>query len=236
MTSQSTGRNRSRPRIVDSDWMVLRELWDAIEQFATGYATAGSTALDFGCGSQPYRTIFERRGLAYRGADFGDRADVVIAEDGSIAAPDASADLVLSFQVLEHVRDLDTYLAEARRVLRPGGRLLLSTHGTWLYHPHPEDHRRWTRPGLIHELEAGGWMVESCEAIVGPLAWTTLIRLTGYSFALRRIPLIGKPLAAMLGIVMNARAVFEDAVTPAGIKQDNGCVYLVRARPAGGSV
>jgi len=235
MTPQTAARNRSRPRIIDTDWMVLRELSAAIERFAARYARAGSTALDFGCGSQPYRALFERRGLAYRGADFGDCADVVIAEDGSIAVGDASADLVLSLQVLEHVRDLDTYLAEARRVLRPGGQLLLSTHGTWLYHPHPEDHRRWTRPGLIQELESRGWKVGSCQAIVGPLAWTTLIRLTGYSFALRRIPLIGNPLACMLGIIMNVRALFEDALTPAEIKQYNGCVYLVRARPAGES-
>ena len=49
-----------------------------------------------------------------------------------VGAKDQSADLALSFQVLEHVRDLQTYFSEARRVLRQDGSLLLSTHGTWL--------------------------------------------------------------------------------------------------------
>ena len=59
---------------------------------------------------------------------------------------------VLSAQVLEHVADLDAYCAEIRRLLREDGTLLLSTHGNWLYHPHPEDHRRWTRTGLALDL------------------------------------------------------------------------------------
>ncbi|MFW1494634.1 methyltransferase domain-containing protein, partial [Vibrio parahaemolyticus] len=79
---------------------------------------------------------------------------------------------VVSFQVLEHVRDVGCYLNEARRVLNTGGRLLLSTHGTWLYHPHPEDHRRWTRLGLIDELATYGFEVTDCVPVVGPLAWT----------------------------------------------------------------
>ncbi|MCB2089571.1 MAG: class I SAM-dependent methyltransferase [Sphingomonadaceae bacterium] len=232
MDPQADRQRRSRPRIIDTDWMVLRDLSRAVEHFASEHARADSVAVDFGCGNQPYRAIFEQRGLTYRGADLGDAADIAILPDGQIRAPDASADIVLSFQVLEHVRDLDTYLAEAMRLLRPGGQLLLSTHGTWLYHPHPEDHRRWTRTGLIHDLEARGWVVDQCQSIVGPLAWTTLIRLTGYCFALRKLPLLGRPIAAMLAALMNCRAVIEDAVTPHGIKHDNGCVYLLRARPA----
>jgi len=84
----------------------------------------------------------------------------------------------VSFQVLEHVRDIDTYLKEAGRVLRDDGLMLLSTHGTWLYHPHPEDHRRWTREGLIGEIARRGFQVTDCIAVVGPLAWTSMVRLT----------------------------------------------------------
>jgi len=80
------------------------------------------------------------RGLIYQGADIGS-ADIIIQESGRVDTADASADLVLSFQVLEHVRDVGQYLGEALRILRDDGWLILSTHGTWLYHPHPEDHR-----------------------------------------------------------------------------------------------
>ena len=128
------------------------------------------------------------RGVTYIGADFDGAPDIAIRADGTLDAPDRSADLVVSFQVLEHVRDLDTYLGEARRVLRDDGLLLLSTHGTWLYHPHPEDHRRWTREGLIADLAVRGFEATECIAVVGPLAWTTMVRLTCFAVALRRIP------------------------------------------------
>lgn len=223
---------RREPRIVDTDWLVLRGLSIEVASIAAEIAHPGVVAVDFGCGDQPYRTLFEQRGAEYRGADLGQAAQIVIRPNGHVDAPNACADVVLSFQVLEHVRDLDTYLSEAKRLLRRGGELILSTHGTWLYHPHPEDHRRWTRMGLVNELESRGWRVDSCTAVVGPLAWTTLIRLTGYCFALRKLPLVGNVAAALLALVMNLRAAAEDRLTPSAIRDDNACVYLVRAHRA----
>lgn len=41
--------------------------------------------------------------------------------------PDRSFDFVVSFQVVEHIRDDRRFLAEAARVLKPGGRLIVST-------------------------------------------------------------------------------------------------------------
>lgn len=220
---------RRETRIFDTDWLVLRRLARAVEAYAAELSASCRKAIDLGCGSQPYRTCFESRGVSYRGADLSGDVEVVITPEGRVKADSGSADLVLSFQVLEHVRDLDTYLAEAARLLAPGGKLLLSTHGTWLYHPHPQDHRRWTREGLIGELETRGWHVERWEAICGPLAWTTIIRLTGYCYALRRVPVIGPPLGRVLAVVLNLRAVFEDWITPASIRNDNACIYLVQA-------
>ncbi len=74
-------------------------------------------------------------------------------------------------------------------------------------------------------------MPRRAKAIVGPLAWTTLIRLTGYCFALRKMPVLGGLVGAAIASVMNARAWLEDKVTPATIRDDNACVYLVRANP-----
>jgi SAM-dependent methyltransferase len=53
-------------------------------------------------------------------ADWSDRLRVV-PEDGGIPFPDHSFDLVLSNQVLEHVRHLDSLFREVRRVLAPDG-------------------------------------------------------------------------------------------------------------------
>jgi SAM-dependent methyltransferase len=222
------GSRRLTPRIWDTDWLVLRGLAAGIEDQLRRSLAAGRTLLDFGCGAMPYRSLAERQGAHYVGADFDGAGEVTIAEDGALPLDSGSMDVVLSVQVLEHVRDLDLYLGEARRVLRPEGVLILSTHGTWLYHAHPEDHRRWTRTGLVVDIEARGFKVEEIEAIAGPLATTTLIRLAGFAFFLRRIPLAGRPLAAMLAVVMNARAWIEDKITPEHLRRDNGCVYLTR--------
>lgn len=219
-------QRRLRPRLWDTDWLVLCGMRTTIGALAGRIASPGKVALDFGCGAEPYAPLFTARGVTYIGADIGDEHDVSIRTDGTLAAPDRSADLVVSFQVLEHVRDIDTYLREAGRVLRDDGQLLLSTHGTWLYHPHPEDHRRWTREGLITDLSMRGFEATDCIPVVGPLAWTTMVRLTCIAVALRRIPVIGKFLAGAVAVVMNLKAGAEDWITPAWVTKDNACVYV----------
>ena len=208
---------------------MLRQLSRRLGEEMLRSLKRGQRLVDFGCGSMPYRTLVEELGVEYLGAEF-DGGMVPIAADGKLPMADRSVDAVLSVQVLEHVRNLDLYLGEAARVLRNDGILLLSTHGTWLYHPHPEDHRRWTRTGLVVDVESRGFRVESIEGLVGPLATTTMIRLTGYAFFLRRIPVLGRLVSAILAIVMNSRGWLEDRLTPPSIIQDNGCVYLISCK------
>ncbi len=224
-----SGTRRLTPRPWHTDWLMLRKLGHAIgrELGAVRDGSRPERLLDFGCGSMPYRNLVEAMGYAYAGADF-DSATLPISAAGTLPVGNGGFDAVLSVQVLEHVRDLDCYLSEAARVLKDDGTLVLSTHGAWLYHPHPEDHRRWTRTGLILDIEARGFTVRSVEALVGPLATTTLIRLTGFAFILRRLPIIGPVLAGALAVVMNLRGWIEDRVTPAAIVKDNACIYVVR--------
>ncbi len=223
-------QRRLHPRLWDTDWLVLRGMHTAIKAMADRIAGLNKTALDFGCGAKPYASLFTSRGVTYIGADFGDAADVAITPAGIVGSANNSADLVVSFQVLEHVRNLDTYFSEAARVLRDDGLLLLTTHGTWLYHPHPEDHRRWTREGLVGDLAVGGFEVTECIPVVGPLAWTTMVRLTCFAVALRKIPVVGPALAGGVAVVMNLKAAIEDKVTPAWVTKDNACVYVTLSR------
>jgi SAM-dependent methyltransferase len=110
---------------------------------------------------------------------------------------DASATGVVSFQVLEHVWDINWYLRECCRLLRPGGWLLLSTHGVWPYHPHLTDYRRWTGDGLRAELESCRLKVIALQGLIGPLVWTTQIRALGFCHALLKIPVF-RPLRPQL--------------------------------------
>ena len=231
---------RVNPRIWDTDWLQLRPLARLLAGQAGAHVAPGALVVDFGCGAMPYGAMLRRLGFDYRPADIGPEASdnqppsgkLTISPGGRVPLPDGCAGAVLSAQVLEHVADLDAYCGEIRRLLKPGGTLLLSTHGTWLYHPHPTDFRRWTRTGLVLDLETRGFVVEDIFAIAGPLATTTMLRLTGFAYVLRRLPLLGPIIAGALAVVMNLRGLLEDAITPAQMRLDNACVYLVRARVA----
>ncbi len=213
---------------------VLRRLQKSIASLleSDAHLSAGQTVVDLGCGTQPYRALVEARGARYVGCDLASPADVIWnAADGEpVPLEAASCDGVLSSQVLEHVWDTSSYLAECRRLLKPGGWLLLSTHGVWPYHPHPADYHRWTRDGLVKELQSAGFEVTKVDPLVGPLEWTTQVRLLGAHYLLNRIPLVGRPLLAVLALLMNTRMSLEEALTPAAVRETNAAVYVTLSR------
>jgi SAM-dependent methyltransferase len=213
---------------------LTRHVAELAEKFHSGSVIGGlvqgDQVVDFGAGAAPYRTLFERPGINYVVCDLDVDAEVRITPGARVPLQDNSAKVVVSFQVLEHVWDLDWYLSEARRFMAPDGALVLSTHGTWLYHPHPTDFRRWTRDGLVLELTTRGFVVQEIAGLVGPLAWTTQFRALGFHRLLSAIPLLGSPLAALVGAVMNFRMFIEDGVTPAEWIDTNAAVYVLVAR------
>jgi SAM-dependent methyltransferase len=149
-------RQRLSPELKDRHYVHLSDIRLFLDQYS--HESFGSL-LDYGCGGSPYRQLFKTNN--YIRADYVDcgNLDCVIGPDGKLALEDNSCDAVLSTQVLEHVFSPQVYLAEAFRVLRPGGRLILSTHGTWQDHGCPYDFRRWTYDGLRRELQEAGFHV-----------------------------------------------------------------------------
>jgi len=231
---------RLHPPFWQHDAYTLRRLAAALREGIAALprhldsATGRPQAVDLGAGEAPYRPLFEAAGYTYLACDIDARDEALrIVAGRPLPLAAGSAALLLSFQVLEHVWDLDEYLGEARRLLADDGRMLLSTHGTWLYHPHPTDFRRWTRSGLQAELEQRGFVIERMVGLVGPLAWTTQFRAIGAALLLRRLPLLGSALAAVLSSVYHLRMILEDALTPDRWIADNAAVYLVLARKAG---
>lgn len=96
----------------------------------------GRCCLDLGCGSGRYLRLLSEAGAARAaGADLspamlararGAGLDVVRAEASRIPFPDATFDLVVCGLVVGHVAPLDPLVAEAGRVLRPGGAFVYS--------------------------------------------------------------------------------------------------------------
>lgn len=217
---------RAVPKIWHADWYVLRELARAVRETLAQLELKGARVLDYGCGERPYEAWFAAAGARYQGADLDGSHEIRITTSGTLEAGNESVEVVTSFQVLEHVWDVSGYLSEAHRVLAPGGWLVLSTHGTWLYHPHPGDFRRWTADGLKREVEAAGFALVSMRPVAGPLAWTTVLRSLGWCHFLGRIPFVGGALSAMLATLFGLKAWLEDRVTPASVTRDNACVYV----------
>ncbi len=148
------GEEHRHPSKGMPNWSVREPLARWLE--AEGARAEGLRVLDVGCGKKPYLPYF-RAAAEYVGVDVVDNplADL----QGSIEAlpvEDASFDVVLCLQVLEHVEDPAQAVRELHRVTRPGGRVLASTHGTQVYHPNPEDHWRWTHTGLERLFHSGG--------------------------------------------------------------------------------
>jgi SAM-dependent methyltransferase len=77
---------------------------------------------------------------------------------------DRTFDVVGAFDVLEHCQPEGTAVDELARVLRPGGRLLMSVPAySWAWTDHDVQaghYRRYTRPRLVEAIERGGLVVE----------------------------------------------------------------------------
>lgn len=121
--------------------------------------------LDVGCGTQPYRPLFqvsEYVGLEIDTPEARARGVADVYYDGGPFPFDPdSFDTVLCNQVLEHVFEPESFLAEIRRVLRPGGRLLLTVPFVWDEHEQPWDYARYSSFGLASLLERNGFRVHS---------------------------------------------------------------------------
>ena len=136
---------------------------------------------------------------------------------------------VLSTQVLEHVGDVQGYLREAHRLLRPGGLLFCSTHGAFILHRHPTDYRRWTVDGLRYELEQAGFAVERVEPKLGILATATHLRSIAIGGITRRVPLTGWLRPIIYGL-FNARMAVEEWLTPRGVMEAHPELLFATAR------
>ena len=97
---------------------------------------------------------------------------VLVEPDEELPFGDNGFDLVTCIETIEHVRDVQLALSEIRRVLRPGGRLALTTPASarWrilfrgVEHPFSPHLRTFTRKSLRSTLEGMGFHIISLES------------------------------------------------------------------------
>ena len=178
--------------------------WERRRALLLAEARPGERVLDLGCGAGRFVAALRDAGADPVGVEIAsgalERARAVapgadlrlLAEDGSIPLEHGSVDLVWCSEVLEHVADGAHLLQEARRVLRPGGRLLLTVpyHGRVqgalvaltrfdaVFDPQGQHLRFFTRSSLRASLLAAGFAEPSVRTAGGvPLFRESLVAL-----------------------------------------------------------
>ena len=108
----------------------------------TGVLARESRILEIGSGKGRLLNHLFRRGYDIRGVEVN-RSSIAASRElygelplsavdaVSLPEPDSSLDIVLSFDVFEHIPDTDSHLREVMRVLKPGGCYLLQTPNKW---------------------------------------------------------------------------------------------------------
>lgn len=123
----------------DGEFAALHWLARARARLIPAAATPDASLLDVGCGGG----LLAPHLIGYRhvGVDLSAAALAIAAQHGvepvhasaeSLPFPDRSFDVVVAGEILEHVEDLGATVAEALRVLRPGGLFVCDTiNATW---------------------------------------------------------------------------------------------------------
>lgn len=140
-------------------WLVARRHRQRTEWVAQ---RAAGDVLDVGCAGGAIRPALRHcrhyLGLDYPvtvGGLYGTRPEV-FADAQRLPFAEASFDTVLLLDVLEHIAGPEAALAEAARVLRPDGKLLLTIPFAYPMHDQPHDYQRFTEHGLLDRLQRNG--------------------------------------------------------------------------------
>jgi len=166
--------------IVNDFYLTRKELFNFISKNAK---EINGKVLDIGCGEKPYEELFNT--TSYTGVDiettkeYHASSKVDVYYNGvDLPFESNTFDSIVCFEVLEHVFEPESMVKEMYRVLKPGGKIILTTPFIWNEHEVPYDYGRYTYFGLKHLFTKNGFKVINQKRIVsGMTLFVVLISL-----------------------------------------------------------
>lgn len=131
--------------------------------------------LNFGCGTMEFHDRIIN--LDVQNTETVD----IVSDGGRIPLKDASVDLIITQEVLEHIGDYRSALSELERVLKPGGRIYCQLPFQIGFHPGPYDFYRFSRHGITELFDGPAWSINQVGISVGH--GTALYRIAVEFFA-----------------------------------------------------
>lgn len=186
-------------------WFAFR--CEKLRHEQTGHLTHGRV-LDIGCGRQSLRK-FLKKSTEYISLDYPEtgiklyKARPCIFGDAiNIPCRNETFDTVILLEVLEHLPDPATAIQEAKRVLRKGGLLIISTPFLYPIHDAPGDFQRWTQYGIERLVESSGLIVCDIHKIGSPIETGVLLFNVSLAWLALHAPLMVRLPFILLSIIL----------------------------------
>jgi SAM-dependent methyltransferase len=140
---------RLNPSLNEADSLIYWHRRPIIERWCAQLAKTDLVILDVGGRIQPYRVFLENKLKRYIGLDLMMEGFVnVVATGERLPFSDNAFDLVMCNDALQYIPNAAWTVEEMHRVLRPGGRMILSTRGS--YPQCHDEYWRFIPSGLEH--------------------------------------------------------------------------------------
>jgi SAM-dependent methyltransferase len=209
-----------KPGISHPLYLIRTELYRKIAAHAPKLT---GRMMDFGCGLKPYQGLFpvsEYIGVDYQAeGETYEQGKVDVFYDGkTLPFPDNHFDSIFSSEVFEHIFNLPEIMRELQRVLKPGGRILVTCPFAFGEHEVPSDYARYTSFAMRHMFEQHGFRVLACEKTGGYMEAVMQLRIVYWDLHIlsrvKQIPVLRTVLRKSLFTLFNIGALLARAILP----------------------
>lgn len=229
--------------LVRAVWIRLGEIaalmsWRGLRRFiegSLGAVSAAAVVLNVGAGGRTAKVIEPvraRQGFQLISLDIDPARGPDIVADIITYAPQVRYDVIVMIEVLEHVRQPFDAVRNVHRLLKPGGRLVLSTPFLFPLHDRPMDFFRYTRYGLeellgefaqVEVRERDSWAEVVCVLIARLLRESSFSARLVAPFAVL-VAALCYPAAMLLGRMIKADGYTSGYTVLATKSDDSGTV------------